>query len=75
MKMIFNPKINQKVRVHYRKSLQSFVPCEGLTGTVVAVSKGPGPRNVAIKVMLWPGDNDEYFVEIVPRGNLQSATL
>lgn len=62
--MIFHPKIGQKVRCHYARPM----PTEGLKGTVAAVAKGPGPRNVCIRI-----DDPDYnlvFFEIIPRGNL-----
>jgi hypothetical protein len=67
--MIFYPKIGQQVRVHYRKSMIGHISCEGIEGEVIAVSRGPGPHNVALKIELWP-DSKEFFIEIFPRGNL-----
>jgi hypothetical protein len=66
-RMIFHPKIGQKVKCHYRKD--SPASCEGLRGEVVCVGKGPGPRNVLIRVDLW-GDGKTFFYEVIPRGNL-----
>ena len=64
--MIWQPKIGQRVRVHYRMSAQKSMVHQGMYGKVMAVSKGPGPRNV----MVFFG----HFVmrprEIIPRGNL-----
>jgi len=39
---------------------------------VVIASKGPGPRNVMVQ--LWHPGKDEYFYEIIPRGNLMSQS-
>jgi hypothetical protein len=64
--MIFHPRKGQTVRVNYRNKTMT---CQGIIGEVVSASNGPGPRNVKIKVQLWPG-KDEYFYEIIPRGNL-----
>lgn len=67
--MIWHPKKGQSVKVHYRKSLQSAMPCQGIRGEVVEVAPGPGPINVLIKVELWAGTG-QYFYEVIPRGNL-----
>ena len=64
--MIWHPKPGQKVKAHYRKSAKYEMPCHGLIGEVVAVSKGPGPINVKIRCKYF----DIEFCEIIPRGNL-----
>ena len=64
--MIFQPKIGQDVKINYK---DKAMPCQGLIGNVAEVSKGPGPRNVKVRVRLWP-NKDEYFYEIIPRGNI-----
>ena len=63
--MIWQPKKYQSVRIHYRKSLQKFMPYHGKTGVVVCVGKGPGPKNVLIEL-------DEGGRVCVPRGNLNA---
>lgn len=65
--MIWHPKPGQKVRIHYRKSLQGNMPCQGLVGIVLGASRGPGPRNACIMCTY----KETVWKEIVPRGNLQ----
>ena len=64
--MIWQPRPGMKVSVNYKDKL---MPCQGLNAEVVLAAIGPGPRNVKIKVELWP-DSKEVFYESVPRGNL-----
>ncbi len=66
--MIFNPKKDQLVKIHYRKPLSQTMPCQGVIGKVVFAAKGPGPRNVCVKVD-DPGSG-LVWRECVPRGNL-----
>lgn len=61
-RMIFHPRIEQRVRVHYAKAGAAAMPYHGKAGIVRVVSKGPGPRNVGVKI-------DGRLV-VVPRGNL-----
>jgi hypothetical protein len=60
--MIVHPKIGQAVRLRYRK-LRRVAPYHDRTGTVMARSKGPGPRNHLVNI---GGD-----LVIVPCGHLK----
>jgi len=68
-KMIFHPQIGMKARCHYRDGHPAYA-CQGIQGVIDAVSTGPGPRNVRLKVPLFADDSDLHYYEIVPRGNL-----
>ena len=66
--MILYPRRNQRVRLHYRRSLAQAtleLPAapEGTTGTVVCCGRGPGAHNALIL-----GDDGRRLV--VPKGNL-----
>ena len=65
--MIFHPKLGQKVRCNYK---DKRMPCQGIRGEVVTVSKGPGPRNVLIKWRLYADNQDLVEYDVIPRGNL-----
>ena len=60
--MIFHPRVNQCVRIHYRKALAAAMPYHGKAGVVRIVAKGPGPRNVGVEI--------DGLLVVVPRGNL-----
>jgi ribosomal protein L21E len=60
--VIWKPSVGQQVRLHYRPSLARIMPFHGQTGTVQAESRGPGPRNVLVRL--------ESDLVVVPRGNL-----
>ena len=60
--MIFHPRPEQRVRIHYAKRSASVMPHHGKTGVVRIVAKGPGPRNVGVEI--------DGKVVVVPRGNL-----
>ena len=62
--MIFHPRINQRVRVHYARRAAAYIPLHGKTGVVRVVSRGPGPRNVGVEI------DGRLFV--IPRGNLMA---
>lgn len=62
--MIVHPRMGQRVRIHYRKSIAALMPLHGRTGRVVVRSKGPGPRNHGIEL-----DGSGGMVS-VPCGNL-----
>ena len=65
--MIWHPKPNQVVRIHYRKSAAPFMPLHGCYGIIKAVSRGPGPINALVEVNVI----DQMMVDhIIPRGNL-----
>ena len=70
--MIWQPKPNQRVRIHYRKSAQNKMPCQGIKGTVMFGAKGPGPMNACIECS--DGQDLKWF-ECVPRGNLILETI
>ncbi len=61
--MIRNPMAGQRVRLHYRKAVASFMPHHGKHGIIVLSGRGPGPRNV----LVWLYDGTSVNV---PRGNL-----
>ena len=61
--MIRAPRLGQRVRLHYAARMRP--DWHGLTGTVVAVGRGPGPRNAAVATERGP--------VVVPRGNLVAA--
>lgn len=63
--MLSNPKLGQKVRLHYAKNKCDQMPCHGLIGTVRIVSRpGTRPRNHGIDI---PG----IGVISVPCGNIR----
>ena len=62
MGVIHQPKVGQKVRLHYAKRYAWLMPYHGHEGEVVAVARGSGPVNAAVKV--------QGKRIIVPRGNL-----
>ena len=71
--MIWQPE-NQAVRINYGDKTQSnlFIPknempCQGLMGTVVAASRGPGPHNTLIAL---DNELDLIIFEVIPKGNL-----
>ena len=50
--MIFQPKPGQRVRLHYRKSLSYLIPYNDQAGTILKTCRGPGPRNVLVRMDL-----------------------
>ena len=60
--MIFWPRQEQRVRIHYAKRSASVMPHHGRFGVVRVVSGGPGPRNVGVEI--------DGRTVVVPRGNL-----
>ena len=68
--MLVRPKIGQRVRIHYNKTAARMMPWHGFEGTVIAVGKGPGPRNHAVRVDFKGGG---YNIVGVPCGNLVKA--
>ena len=62
MRVIFHPRIGQRVRVHYAKAAAAAMPYHGKTGVVRIVTNGPGPRNVSVAI--------DGHVVVIPRGNL-----
>ena len=60
--MIFHPRAEQRVRIHYAKRSASIMPHHGRIGVICIVSRGPGPRNVGVEI--------EAMCVVVPRGNL-----
>jgi len=74
--MIWQPKLGQRVKVHYRKSAKDQMPLHNKNVDVVAVSKGPGPRNVLVRLYIKTNPSFSPFTSlrairvIVPRGNL-----
>lgn len=61
---MWQPKIGQRVELHYRADHPSRPALEGATGTVSAVGGPPrGPRNATVQL-------DGGGLVIVPRGNL-----
>ena len=63
--MIFHPKIGQKAVLNYK---DKSMPNQAKECEIVAVGKGPGPRNVMVKIV-W---EIFYWYEVVPRGNLNA---
>lgn len=63
--MIRQPKLGQRVVLHYAERKRCVCPHHGKAGTVVIVARGPGPRNVGVEL-------DEGGVTVVPRGNLRA---
>ena len=45
--MIFHPRVNQHVRVHYAKALAAAMPHHDKIGVVRIVARGPGPGTLA----------------------------
>ena len=60
--MIWQPKKYQVARIHYRKSAR-HLPYHGRHCMVLCAAKGPGPRNVLVRLT---GES----IVVVPRGNL-----
>jgi hypothetical protein len=70
--MIRYPEVGQAAQVWYGKKTRrnarvSSIPWHAKVGTVVGISRGPGPRNVAVRI---GGE-----VVIVHRGNLREPTM
>jgi hypothetical protein len=59
--MMLNPRIGQRVRIHYRASLRAIMLFHGRIGTVRIVGKGR-PRNHGIEV--------DGVMTVIPAGNL-----
>jgi hypothetical protein len=62
--MIYGPKINDLVRVHYKASVAKVSPHESKTGRIVRIGRGPGPKNVAVRM------NETSELAVFPMGNL-----
>ncbi len=60
--MIFHPRVNQRVRVHYTRRAAAHMPLHGKVGVVRVVATGRGPRNVGVEI--------DGRVFVIPRGNL-----
>ncbi len=60
--MIFHPRAGQRVHLDYAQPTAGMMPYHGKVGVVRVVSRGPGPRNVGVKVA--------GLLVVVPRGNL-----
>ena len=63
--MIFHPKIGQEAVINYK---DKSMPNQGKECEIVAVGKGPGPRNVMV-IIVW---EIFWWLEVVPRGNLNA---
>ena len=63
--MIWHPLYDQVVRVNYK---DKSMPLQGRYGTVVAVGRGPGPKNVLVRSSMR--DQRGYYYFVIPRGNL-----
>lgn len=61
--MMSRPRIGTPCQLWYALARRSIAPFHGLTGVVVAVARGKGPRNHAVKV------NGQVL--IVPAGQLR----
>ncbi|MFZ7127541.1 MAG: hypothetical protein ACOWWM_15400 [Desulfobacterales bacterium] len=66
--MIWRPKVGQRVRINYRKSLRTEMPCQDRTGIIERVAGGPGPISALVRLE-HPGCGGGQYV-IVPRGYL-----
>lgn len=60
--MISNPMVGDKVLIRYKKSLKSWFPLEGKTGTITIVCKARRCRNHGVIV------NGQFYA--IPCGNL-----
>jgi hypothetical protein len=60
--VIYGPRLGETVRIHYNAKVAKRVRHHGGIGPIVAIGRGPGPMNIAVKI------GDEGVV--VPRGNL-----
>jgi hypothetical protein len=65
--MISNPRIGQRVRLHYAAKWRPFAPHHGREGIVVARSRGPGPRNHVVNV--------DGVLVCIPCGQLQPVKI
>ncbi len=63
--MMLNPRIGQRVRVHYRKSWSRVMPLHGRTGIVRVVCRKGRPRNHGVEI-------DGRMI-VIPCGNLVRA--
>jgi hypothetical protein len=64
--MIWNPKTDQRVRLHYRKESAHFFPHHGKSGIIIHASKGGGATGPINAMVLL----EDGTLTIVPRGNL-----
>ena len=62
--MLCNPRLGQRVRIHYRTVLRGALPLHGSVGIVRVVGKGK-PRKHGVEI------DGQLFV--VPCGNLQKV--
>jgi hypothetical protein len=60
--VIYGPRLGETVRVHYNAKVAKRVRHHGGIGPIVAIGRGPGPMNIAVKI---GGEG-----VVVPRGNL-----
>lgn len=60
--MLSNPRVGDRVRVHYRKRVGNFMPWHGRTGVVVVPGRAK-PRNHLVRIDAGP-------LVVVPAGNL-----
>lgn len=65
--MYTRPVIGQAVQVWYAAARRPFAPHHGATGRVVAVARGPGPKNCGVVV------NGQLVV--VPGGQLRKLPV
>lgn len=65
--MVRQPKPGLLVRVRYAKARCHLFPQHGRDGVVIASGRGPGPRNVLVRVDGW--------LVVVPAGNLVDRSL
>jgi hypothetical protein len=64
--MMSHPAIGQRVQLRYAKARAHLFPYHGMTGVIIATSRGHGPHNHAVRL-------DDATVVIVPAGNLIPA--
>ena len=62
--MMANPRLGQRVRVHYGRRYAHTMPLHGKVGTVVVVSKGK-PRNHGVEI--------DGLMYVIPCGNLNKV--
>lgn len=60
--MLSNPRVGDRVRLHYRKRVGEFMPWHGATAVVVVAGRAR-PRNHLVRIDAGP-------LVVVPAGNL-----